>query len=278
MDKVLLNDQIVQRDDVRIDIEDRGYQFGDGVYEVIRVYGGVPFLLHEHLERLERSAREIMLPIGQTSDALATQLKTLIRANELLDGIIYLQVSRGTAPRYHGFPKHVNTTLIAYLKEMPRPLAQLKEGVKAIVLEDIRWLRCDIKSLNLLGNVLAKQNALNNSAFEAIQHRQQTVTEGSASNVFMIHHSKVYTHPANNLILNGITRVKILELCKQLNIPYEEKAFTVDELYEADEVFISSTTSEITPVIEVEGRTIGAGIPGPLTVKLQQEFEALWNT
>lgn len=277
MQRVLMNHDIVSRENALVDIEDRGYQFGDGIYEVIRVYNGNSFMMDEHMVRLERSAKEIQLDLPYPIDELKNRLKELLSLNTLKDGIIYLQISRGVAPRLHGFPNPaVPAQLIAYIKKMERPTTQLKKGIPAILTEDIRWLRCDIKSLNLLGNVMAKQKATDSNCFEAIQHRGQEITEGSSTNVFMVQDGILYTYPATNLILNGITRVKVLELCEKLKLTVEEKSFTIEQFLEADEAFITSTTSEVMPVIKVNDQDIGPGIPGPLTVKLQQAFAALF--
>lgn len=274
MSYVLFNTQVVKREQVTIDIEDRGYQFGDGVYEVVRIYGGRSYLMKEHMIRLERSASEISLTLPTHIEELEGKLEELIQLNEVQDGIIYLQISRGVAPRAHGFPPpETRSSLIAYTKDFPRPLQQMKEGGKAILVEDIRWLRCDIKSLNLLGNVLAKQKAQDLQCLEAIQHRNGTITEGSATNVCIINEGIISTHPATNLILDGITKNKVLELCTELKIPFKEEAFSIEQLMKADEVFITSTTNEITPIILIDGKEIGPGIPGPITVKLQQAFE-----
>lgn len=278
MNHVLINGEIVNREHAMIDIEDRGYQFGDGIYEVIRVYNGKLYDLAGHLTRLERSAAEIRMSLPFTTQDFAQQLTQLVTDNKVDDGIIYTQVTRGVAPRYHGFPaSDVRTAYVAYTKPMPRPETLLKEGIKTVLIEDIRWLRCDIKSLNLLGNVLAKQQANDVEAFEALQHRGDTVTEGSSSNVFIVQDGILYTHPANHLILNGLTRKTVIKLCTELQLPVREKAFTVQQLLEADEVFITSTTSEVMPVIQVNEQKIGAGIPGPLTVKLQQAFVKEFN-
>jgi D-alanine transaminase len=277
MQYVLMNDKICSRENAIIDIEDRAYQFGDGIYEVIRVYNGSCFMMDEHMSRLERSAKEIQLNLSFSIDELKNRLKELITLNALKDGIIYLQISRGVAPRVHDFPvPAVPTQLIAYTKKMERPTTLLKNGIHTILTEDIRWLRCDIKSLNLLGNVLAKQKATESKCYEAIQHRGEVITEGSSTNLFIVQDGILYTHPANNLILNGITRVKVLELCHTLKVAVEEKSFTSDQFIQADEAFITSTTNEVMPVIKVNDQEIGTGIPGPITVKLQQAFAALF--
>ncbi|WP_066057473.1 D-amino-acid transaminase [Robertmurraya korlensis] len=270
MDYVIVDGEIVERALASVDIEDRGYQFGDGVYEVIRVYNGKMFTAKEHLHRLKESAEKISIQIPYGTSELEEKLNRLIEKNELTNGIVYMQFTRGASPRNHAFPSNVTPTFVAYTRNVDRPVGSMEEGVKTIFIEDIRWLRCDIKSLNLLGNLLAKQKAVEAGCFEAIQHRGEIVTEGSSSNVSIVKNGTVITHPANNLILNGITRQKVKQVCEQNQIPFEEKEFTLEELLLADEVFLSGTTVEVTPIVEVEEKKISAGIPGAVTKKLQQ--------
>jgi len=269
---ILVNGQFLARENVHIDLEDRGYQFGDGIYEVAKVYNGKLFRLDEHLTRLARSARELRITLPMPLDELKEQLLKLVEVNKLLDGIIYLQVTRGVAPRLHSFPgENVSALLTAYTKDLPRPLAEITNGVKVVTTEDIRWLRCDIKSINLLGNVLAKQHAVENNAKEAIQIRGNIVTEGSSSNFLIVKGGAIITHPATNLILKGITRDCLEELAAKLSIPFIEREFTLAEAYEADEAMITSTTSEVTPVVQINDQKIANGI-GPITKLLQEEF------
>ncbi|MEK4799114.1 MAG: D-amino-acid transaminase [Thermoactinomyces vulgaris] len=272
---ILYNDQFKKREDVRIDIEDRAYQFGDGIYEVIRVYDGKPFYLNEHLERLEKSAKKIRLNLPYSLDELEDRLNQLIKQNDFTQGNLYLQVSRGTAPRNHAFPKNSAPLLIAYTQPAERPVKEQTEGIRAITAEDIRWLWCDVKSLNLLGAVLAKQEAYDKHCKEAIFIRDGIVTEGSSTNLFMVKDGMLLTHPADHFILHGITRKITLQLADQLQIPVSEKKFGKESLFDADEIFITSTTMEICPVVEVDGKTIGDGRPGPLTRQLQEAFKRL---
>ncbi|WP_264738808.1 D-amino-acid transaminase [Cytobacillus firmus] len=274
MEYVILNGDLIERSEAKVDIEDRGYQFGDGVYEVIRVYNGKMFTADEHLERLLESGKKIELNIPYSSEQLKQMLAEMIERNNLELGIVYMQFSRGTSPRNHAYPgADVTPVLTAYTRETSRPVESMRNGVKASLIEDIRWLRCDIKSLNLLGNIMAKQKAAQSGCFEAIQHRGDTVTEGSSSNIAIIKDGTLYTHPATNLILNGITRRKINEICRENGVALEESAFTKEDLLDADEVFMSSTSAEITPITEIEGKQIGNGSPGPITNKLQNLFE-----
>ena len=271
----LWNDRIVADEEVLVDKEDRGYQFGDGIYEVVKVYNGELFTAEEHVDRFYASAEKIRLAIPYTKDKLHQLLHQLVEANNIDTGHIYFQITRGATPRNHIFPgDDVPPVLTGNAKENPRPVANFENGVKATFVDDIRWLRCDIKSLNLLGAVLAKQEAHEKGCYEAILHRDGTITEGSSSNIYGIKDGVLYTHPANNLILNGITRGVILKCAAEIGLPVKEEAFTTAEALEMDELIVSSTTSEVTPIIEVDGTNIGGGQIGEWTRKLQAQFEA----
>lgn len=270
----LWNDQIVKNEEVLVDKEDRGYQFGDGVYEVVKVYNGELFTATEHIDRFYDSAEKIRITIPYTKDKLHQLLHQLVEANNIDTGHVYFQITRGAGPRNHIFPgDDVKPVITGNAKENPRPLENFEKGVKATFVEDIRWLRCDIKSLNLLGAVLAKQEAYEKGCYEAILHREEIVTEGSSSNIYGIKDGVLYTHPANNLILNGITRQVIIKCAAEIGLTVNEQAMTKEQLLEMEEVIVSSTTSEVTPVIEIDGTVIGNGTPGEWTRKLQAQFE-----
>jgi D-alanine transaminase len=274
MQFVILNGELLERSKASIDIEDRGYQFGDGVYEVIRVYNGKMFTEEEHLDRLWASASSIGIEIPYSKKELQEQLKQLVEKDQLAVGTVYLQFTRGISPRKHPFPPNgVTPTFVAYTREVGRPVEKLQMGVKAIITDDIRWLRCDIKSLNLLGNLLANQKAAEAGCDEAVLHREGRVTEGSHSNISIVKDGKIHTHPANNFILNGISRRVMLEICKREGIPVIEEPFTLEELAHADEIFLTGTTVEVMPVVELAGKSIVEGKPGPLTRKLQELFK-----
>ncbi|WP_199619642.1 D-amino-acid transaminase [Paenibacillus alkalitolerans] len=275
---VWTGDELKQRDGAAVDVEDRGYNFGDGIYEVFRVYGGRLFEEEAHWDRLIRSAAEIRIDLPYTVEELSFGISSLMKADRLTDGIVYLQVSRGAAPRGHAFPPSgVRPTVTAFTKDMARPEAALRDGVSVVTQPDIRWLRCDIKSLNLLPNVLAKQAASEAGAWEAVFHRGDTVTEGSSSNVAIVQDGTLRTHPANNLILHGITRAAALRIAGSVGIAVREEAFTLDELYAADEAMLLGTTVEIMPIVRVDDRAVGQGTPGPVTRQLHAEFVKLIN-
>ncbi|GGB02802.1 D-amino-acid transaminase [Macrococcus hajekii] len=258
------------KDSISIDPNDRGYQFGDGIYEVIRVYDGKLFTGIEHFERLLRSAAEIQIKLEQTVDDYMAICERLVAENYIQNGNIYVQVTRGAAVRNHLFPESSEPVTFIYTYDSERPVQGMKEGVKVITTDDIRWLRCDIKSLNLLGNVLNKQKAKEAGGTEAIQLREGIVTEGTSSNAYIVKEGAIYTHPANNLILNGITRQVIKTCAAEMGIPFIEQSFDKDALFAADEIFISSTSIEVTPVNQVDDQPFAVG---PVTQKLQQAFE-----
>lgn len=272
MEKIMFNGDIKARTEVKVDIEDRGYQFGDGIYEVIRVYNGVLFEADMHITRFIDSAKWIELTMPFTASEIENGLIQLIKENSLIYGIVYLQLTRGVSPRNHAFPSIVvNPVYIAYTKEVPYG-GEVKPGIKTITTEDIRWLRCHIKSLNLLGNILAKQKAVTMGCDEALLHRGPIVTEGSSSNISIMTGGVLKTHPADRLILNGITRQVLLKLCKANGIPYVEETFTIEELRKADEVILTNTGLEVTPIIEIDGKPIANGKTGPFTRMLQRLF------
>jgi D-alanine transaminase len=274
MEFAILNGEMIQRSEAKIDIEDRGYQFGDGVYEVIRVYNGALFTLDEHLTRFKKSSDNIKISLPFSENRIKGMLEALVEKNKLHNGIIYMQITRGTAPRNHAFPaEEVTPTLVAYTKVIERPVDFLHSGVKTILTEDVRWLRCDIKSLNLLGNLLAKQKATVEGCYEAIQHRGEDITEGSTSNIFIVKNGVVITHESNNLILKGITKDVVLQVCEKHGLPVEERTFKLKDLEQADESFLTSTTAEVMPIIEINGKKVNNGEPGPITRKLQEWFE-----
>ncbi|WP_010631263.1 D-amino-acid transaminase [Sporolactobacillus vineae] len=261
---ILYQDQIVPRDQGKVDIEDRGYQFGDGIYEAIAVYSGELFLLDLHMKRLQRSARELSIQLPYSIDHLTDNLNKLIKANAIDDGVVYFQITRGAAPRVHYFPDKIPTVLTGSTEDHLTENDRTK-GIRTTLAEDIRWLRCDIKTLNLLGNVLANQKAHELGVAEAILHRGDTVTEGSSSNVFIVKDGKLITHPADHFILNGITRQFVIRLAGEIGIPVDERTYSVDELLASDEAFISSTGNQAMPIIAIDQTEISGGKPGPVT-------------
>jgi D-alanine transaminase len=266
--------RFMEKRDVSISPDDRGYYFGDGIYEVFRIYQGHIYEKEAHLQRLVRSAKEVSINLPEPIESIDKMIHKLIEVERISDGTLYLQITRGESPRSHPFPQfNIPAVMMAFCTEVQRPIASMQKGITAITLDDIRWLRCDIKTLNLLPNILAKQAAIEHGAGEVILHRNGTVTECSSSNIMIVQAGVLLTHPINNLILHGITRAVVLKLAQSLGIEIKEETFTVQQLMEADEAFLTGTTVEITPIIEIDGKKVSSGSPGPVTQRLQREFE-----
>ena len=275
--KVLWNDQIVDREAVKIAIEDRGYQYGDGIYEVIRIYNGRCFMLGEHMTRLESSAQKIKLTLPYTIPQLTENLKLLVKTEGITEGEIYLQITRGIAsPRNHEFPSAgaVKGVVTANVIPFERPLEMQHAGLSATVLPDERWLHCDIKSLSLLGNLLALDQAIEAGFDDALLQRDGCFTEASASNLWFVIDGIVYTHPDGRLVLPGITKMKVLQLCQQLEIPYREEPVPVEALNNAQECFLTNSVWEIVPIVKVDGKSVGNGTLGSITKRLQAAYIA----
>lgn len=271
---IMSQGRFAHKDSLNFPYEERGLQFGDGVYEVIRIYKGEYYLLNEHIARLFRSLKAIRLQIKQTEEEIKTLLIHLIQKNDMKqDGFVYLQVTRGSAVRNHIFPENTPPNIFAHLENRARNVAGVENGVRTITLPDERWDNCYIKSLNLLPNVLAKQTAHEQGCYEAILHDDNKVTECGSSNVFLVKDGKIYTHPATNRILEGCVRMAVKRLAKDLNIPFIEEAFKVDEIFEADEMFLTSSLSEVLPIVEVDGKQIADGKPGVISKRLQKAYE-----
>ena len=273
--KVLWNEKIVDESEVKIDLEDRGYQFGDGIYEVIRIYDGYMYTEKEHLDRLWTSAEKIRMTIPFTKEELSQRLHRLADEVGLENARVYFQVTHGTAkPRLHNFPdpKEVQPVLVADIQPASRPSAKQNIGIRAGFVEDKRWLHCDIKSISLLGNVLALDEAQQKGYDEAVLVRDGNVTEASASNLWMVKDEVLYTHPDGNLVLPGITKIKIRELVNALGIELREETFTKEELLAADECFKTSSVAEIMPIIEIDDHKIGEGMPGKMTKKILNAY------
>lgn len=276
MEQVYLNGDFVPYDKALIPIEDRGSLFADGVYEVVRLYGGRPLAMQAHMERLVRSAAEIRLPEVDYPELKRAALE-LAERNNVEDGTLYIHISRGVAPRNHLFPQGVRPTVFVTARGLARPEASLREqGVACITAPDIRWLRCDIKSVALLPNVLAKQAARDAGAFDAIFVRDDgVVTEATSANVFAVAGGQLVTHPESNRILPGITRRLVLALAEEAGIPVSCREILESELTTVDELFISGTTTEVMPVVTVDGRAVGGGKPGPVTRKVIEKYDEL---
>jgi len=258
----------------RVSVEDRGFQFADGIYEVIRVYGGRPFQLHPHLKRLERSAEGIGLKLPYPSSELESICYQLIEGSGLKEGIIYIQLTRGAALRSHAYQEGMLPTTVIYVRGVePLPEEYFREGVKLVTVTDIRWRRCDIKSISLLPNILAKQEAKRKGAFEALLVSPEgIVREGSSTNCFCAAGGLLFTHPLGPNILPGVTRAVVIDIACELGIEVREEPVHIDKLLCADEVFITGTNSEVMPCVSIDDKIVGDGRVGALVGKLHQRY------
>jgi len=270
-----VNGRYLPHRDAAVHIEDRGYQFADGVYEVVPVYHGILVDEGLHLDRLDRSLRELSIAQPMSRPALKLVSRELMRRNGLSNGFVYMQITRGVAPRDHKFPKASRPALVMTTRQTkPHSEQVLSEGLKVITVPDQRWDRCDIKSVSLLPNILGKQAAVEAGAYEAWQvDRDGMVTEGTSTNAWIVtQDNKVVTRDASHSILNGITRITLLELIKAEGYELEERAFSVEEAKAAREAFLTSSTSFVLPITQLDGQPIGNGHPGILTGKLRQHY------
>ena len=258
-----------------VHIEDRGYQFADGVYEVIAVQRGALVDEGLHLRRLERSLRELRIAEPMAEGALKTVMREVIRRNRVRDGIIYLQMTRGAAPRDHAFPKNPITQVVMTARRAKPPSAEtVAAGVRVITIPDQRWARCDIKSVSLLPNILGKQQAREAGAYEAWQvDHDGNVTEGTSTNAWIVTEAgEVVTRQAGEAILNGITRLALIAVIEEHGFRFVERPFGVAEAKRAREAFLTSTTAFVLPVVRIDDAVVGDGKPGPLTRKLREFY------
>ncbi len=270
---IYLNGKFITKNEAVISPEDRGFNFADGIYEVIKYYGGKPFRYADHLERLKRSLKEVQIEYREP-DQLESVFQELLDKNGFAaqEAGIYLQITRGSQTRIHHFQENMKPTVYATVFPFASKWDQLENGVKVITTEDIRWLRCDIKSISLLPNVMAAQKAHEQNAVEAIFIRNGMVTEGSHSSFMAVKKGVVYTHPDSNLILPGITKKVVFEICKANDIKVVEQEIQASELASMDEMMIIGTGSEISPVVQLDDMQVGNGKPGPVTLFIQEKF------
>lgn len=266
---VFLNGKFLPESQAHVSVLDRGFIFGDGIYEVIPVYGGKLFRFDEHMSRLQNSLDAIKIINPLSANEWEKILIELIHLNGDGDLSLYLQITRGSAKRDHALPKNPTPTIFAMCNEL-HPLAAeiINEGVAAITIDDIRWSRCHIKATSLLPNILLRQEALDQGAAEAILIRDDQATEGAASNLFAVIDGVVTTPPKGPMLLPGITRDLVLELAKNNALPYQEKTISLAELQQADEIWLTSSTKEILPVTQLDGKAVANGKPGPLHHRL----------
>lgn len=270
---VFLNGEFMPKNEAKISPNDRGFIFADGVYEVAKYYNGKPFRYHDHIQRLVRSLSEVEINYLEIN-GLEFIFNELISLNDFQNkhAGVYFQISRGEYKRVHYFPENIQPTVYAFAFELPSFKENLENGIKVITHDDIRWQRCDIKSVSLLPNTMLYNKAVKSGAGECVLIRDGMVTEATHSSVLCVKNGAVITRPLSNLILPGITRKVILEICADNKIAVEEREFSYSELLEMDEIIIAGTGSEITPVIQVNDSIIGNKKPGKITRFIQQKF------
>lgn len=273
MTTVYLNGCLLPLEQAHISVMDRGFLFGDGVYEVVPVYGGRCFRLEQHLERLDRSLREVRIEQPYTSAQWQDVFAQLIATVSAPDQMIYVQLTRGPAPlREHRFPAGLKPTVFAFSKALPPITDALPKPIAATTATDIRWARCDIKTTSLLANVLMTQDALDHDAGEAILIRDGYAREGASSNVFAVVGGVICTAPEDHRILSGITRDLLVELCRDNGHPLVEEAVTATQLHTATEIWVTSSSRELQPVTRLDGRPVGSGDIGPVFTKVWQWY------
>lgn len=277
---VYLDGEYLPAAEARVPVGDRGFIFGDGLYEVTRAVDGRLFAEEAHWLRLERGLRELAIDVRGRLERAAVQdvSERLLRENGLTEGhaTVYLQVTRGVAPRTHWFPPD-GTPPTVYMAASPFTIpTDLREhGASAIILPDIRWARCDLKTVNLLGAVLAKQRAREAGAYDAVLIRDGAVTEGGASNLFAVISGRLRTYPKSNYILPGITRDIVIELAREQGVEVDETPIFAHEIHGAEEIFFTGTTTDVQPVVKLDDRRVGDGCPGPIAMAMQKALMSL---
>ena len=271
---VFLNGRLLPAGEAKVSVLDRGFIFGDGVYELVPVYSRVPFRLDEHLARLERSLAAVAIRNPYSAAQWRAHIFKLIDAQPHEDQAVYLQVTRGIAPRDHAFPKSAEPT--AFMMSNPLvnpPPAQVERGAAAVSAQDYRWLRCDIKSTSLLGNVLLRQLSAEAGAAETFLFRGERLTEASASNVFIVKRGVIYSPPKDQLILPGITYDVIVELARANGLPIEMREVSEKEVRGADEIWVTSSSKEVLAIVTLDGAKVGDGRPGPAFRRMYQLYQ-----
>jgi D-alanine transaminase len=276
MDITYFNGDFLPKDEVRISPDDRGFLFADGIYEVVRWYNGFFYDMESHMLRLKRSMKELMID-WHGADSFPSIAAELIERNQLnaKPSLVYLQVTRGAAKRTHAFPSPAtHSTVYANAWAFRPDPEMIGKGIRVMITREPRWNRCDIKSVSLLPNILSFQNAVERGCLECIFVRDGLVTECAHSNVFFVAGDVLYTHPESNNILSGITRKNVLRLAHQSGIPIRESPLAENRLSDITEAFITNTSFEVAPVIQIDNKPVGNGIPGPVTTLLREKFHA----
>ena len=272
---VYLNGEFVALNDARISVLDRGFIYGDGVYEVIPIYARQPFRMPQHLRRLQYSLDGIRLANPHSETQWDTLIRELVAKQPIADQAVYLQVTRGVAKRDHAFPPGVPPTVFMMSNPLPLPTReQIEHGVAVVTAEDNRWNRCDLKTTSLLGNVLMRQLAVDHNAVETVLFRDEFLTEASASNVLIVRNGTVIAPPKDHLILPGITYDAALDVARAIDMPLDVRKVTRAEALAADEMWLSSSTKEVLAITRIDGVPFGGGVPGPVFRKVWQAFQA----
>lgn len=273
---VYLNGQYLKLADAKVSVLDRGFIFGDGIYEVVPFYRGKPFRIDEHLGRLERSLASIGIDPGLTLNDWRALVMNMAARSAHSHFTVYLQITRGPAKRDHAFPEQPRPTVFCMTSPFTPPSTQQREqGLTAVSATDIRWLRCEIKSISLLGNVLAKQQAVDAGVDEVLQFRDGFLTEGASCNVWIAREGVLMAPPLDNLILEGIRYRFLEDLAAQAGIPFEARRITEDEVTQADEIMLTSATKEVLPVVQFNSNPVGTGKPGPIYAVLRKAYDQI---
>jgi D-alanine transaminase len=274
MNPVFLNGKLVPLEQASVSVLDRGFIFGDGVYELVPVYSRVPFRLDEHLTRLERSLGEAKIRNPYSRAQWRSHIYQLVDAQSFDDQGVYFQVTRGVAKRDHAFPKSLEPTVFMMSNPLlSPPQAQVESGGAAVSATDNRWLRCDIKSISLIGNCLLRQASAEAGAVETVLFRDGKLTEASASNVFIVKRGVIQSPPKSNLILPGITYDVVTELARANSLPIEFKEVSEAEVRAADEIWVTSSSKEVLAIVELDGQRVGDGRPGPVFRRMHQLYQ-----
>ncbi len=274
---VYLNGEYLPRSEAKLSVDERGFFFGDGVYEVTRAVDGHLFESGRHMRRLARGLKELRLTPSVSLEEIEAISLELLRRNDITsgEGTVYLQITRGAAPRTHHFPP-AGTPCTVFLSagRFTLPTDKRATGVAVVTYPDIRWSRCDIKTVNLLGAVMAKQYATDHGAFESLFVKESAVTEGSHTNVFGVIDGELRTYPSSNLILPGITRDVVLELAREIGVPVNETPFHIHHIPDLQESFLTGTTTDVMPIASIDGKAVGDGKPGKVTMALYDALAA----
>ena len=271
---VFLNGEFMPMEEARVPVLDRGFIFGDGIYELVPVYSRTPFRLEGHLARMERSLSEVKIANPYSRAEWTKIIEQMIDKQSFDDQGVYWQITRGVAKRDHAFPKNVRPTVFMMSNPLVNPSKEVVEnGAKAVSAQDFRWQRCDLKTISLIGNCMLRQLSAEEGAVETILFRDGKLTEASASNAYIVKNGVIATPPKDNLILPGITLDVVFDIVKRANLPMEVREIAEAEVFGADEVWVTSSSKEIVAIVDLDGKTIGTGKPGPVFRKAWQLYQ-----